>query len=395
MSLLLSHPFGNPNSYNVAAGLHERGTLGRFHTCLYAPFGTSRRRYSSFDAVPICQHRIPELFRLAMTRCPVQQWNGRSPGFVDWVARRFDSAVARSLRRHHSAVYCYEDAAHSTFLRAKEFGIRTIYDLPTGYFEAKSCLSEEIAAHPSLLSFFPALAEPEDKLERKRQELALADVILCASSFTQQSIAGHVGPEKPIIVVPYGSDIHIKPKAWSHSDFEGPLQVLFIGQLAPQKGLHYLFDALSQLPNNAVRLSLAGRWVPGFSDWIRARYSVPFIELGQVPHAQVPGLCRANHVLVFPSLFDGFGLVILEAMAAGIPVIASTRSGGPDLIHELEDGMIVPAASASQLRDALAWMIEHRDRVAEMGRSARQTAERYTWDQYRNRVVQAVSSHVD
>ena len=87
-------------------------------------------------------------------------------------------------------------------------------------------------------------------------------------------------------------------------------------------------------------------------------------------------------VFVFPSLFEGFGLVLLEAMAAGLPVITTQNTGGPDVIEEGKEGFIVPAGSVKALRSKIRWMIENRERVVEMGRQAHARAEELTWGVY-------------
>ncbi len=392
---MVSHPFGNPNCYNLVAGLYAQGRLSAFHTSLFGPLGSRRRWHPSLEGAPIYQHRLPELFRLAMTLSPLSRWNGYAPVFVDWAIGRFDNTVARSVGRHHAAVYCYEDAAQKTFLAAKEAGLPTIYDLPTGYFEAKWSLSREVVRDSSLKPFFPGLNEPQEKLERKRRELTLADVVVCASSFTRQSLAGHLSAKQQVMVVPYGTDLHQASKTWSRADCTGPLRLLFVGLLGPQKGLHHLFEALAGLPPNSFELSLAGRWIGGFREWITQRYSVPFLELGHVPRGRLPEVCRSNHALVFPSLFDGFGLVLLEAMAAGIPVISSTNSGGPDIVHEPEDGMIVPTGDVERLRNAIGWMMENRELLGQMGQRARKNAECFTWQRYRERMAAGLANYAN
>ena len=87
-------------------------------------------------------------------------------------------------------------------------------------------------------------------------------------------------------------------------------------------------------------------------------------------------------MLVFPSLFEGFGLVILEAMAAGLPVIASRNTGGPDVIEEEKEGFIVPAGSVEALREKMGWLIQNPSQAVEMGHKACVWAQRFTWKIY-------------
>jgi glycosyltransferase involved in cell wall biosynthesis len=100
-------------------------------------------------------------------------------------------------------------------------------------------------------------------------------------------------------------------------------------------------------------------------------------------------------VLVFPSLFEGFGLVILEAMAAGLPVIASRNTGGPDVIEEGKEGFIVPAGDAEALRQKMDWCERNSEKVAEMGRAAHQKAMGFTWEKYGEKYSQLLLEILD
>jgi glycosyltransferase involved in cell wall biosynthesis len=96
-----------------------------------------------------------------------------------------------------------------------------------------------------------------------------------------------------------------------------------------------------------------------------------------------------NHdVLVFPSLFEGFGLVVLEAMAQGTPVITTTHTCGPDIIEDGTDGFIVPIRSAEAIAQKLEVLSSDRGRLTAMKFAARRKAELHPWKIYRQRLVE-------
>jgi glycosyltransferase involved in cell wall biosynthesis len=99
---------------------------------------------------------------------------------------------------------------------------------------------------------------------------------------------------------------------------------------------------------------------------------------------------RAAAVFVFPSFFEGFGLVLLEAMACGLPAIASDATAGPDILTE-GCGRVVPAGNIDALVESLRWFSNHRDLLPKLGRASRAAAERCTWESYRRRVDAAVA----
>jgi glycosyltransferase involved in cell wall biosynthesis len=107
--------------------------------------------------------------------------------------------------------------------------------------------------------------------------------------------------------------------------------------------------------------------------------------LGQTPREALLGEMSEADVFVFPSLFEGFALVILEAMAAGLPVITTPNTAGPDLIENGKEGLIVPAGDANALRLAMESLLNDSERARSMGRAAHEKAKEYTWERYGER----------
>jgi alpha-maltose-1-phosphate synthase len=397
MSIRLCHPFGNPFSYNAAVSFLEAGKLERFHTSVYKPFGQQKRGHPELPRRRVTVHPAREILRLGAAYLAPGRWSGRRQTLVDWVARSFDQSTANAVVESDEAVYCYEDSAATTFQRAKEVGALRIYELPIlHYREMHRILELEKARDPELGGFLQSLREPGWKLERKDRELLTADVIVVPARFVQRSIQRFLKPGARFLVVPYGSDPQALAKSWSTIDQQGPLRLFFAGILGPRKGLHVLFAALNRMAaRHHYHLSLAGRWEPGFRDWLSRKYRVEYEWLGQLSHADVYGACRRAHVFVFPSLAEGFGLVILEAMASGVPVIATDQTAGPEIIEEGVDGWVVPAGEVEALVVALENVLDQRDKLMEMGLAARRKAGLRSWSRYRAELRGEVSAAME
>lgn len=101
---------------------------------------------------------------------------------------------------------------------------------------------------------------------------------------------------------------------------------------------------------------------------------------------------REQDVLVFPSLFEGFGLVITEAMSQGTPVITTNRTAGPDLITHGENGWLIDAGSTDTLQAAIEELIFKPSVIAEVGHAAMETASKRTWDVYGLELVEAIKN---
>ncbi len=95
-------------------------------------------------------------------------------------------------------------------------------------------------------------------------------------------------------------------------------------------------------------------------------------------------------VLVFPSLFEGFGLVILEAMSRGLPVVATAHTAGPDVIDDGVDGFLVPIRSAEAIAEKLETLLAHPDRLADMKHAARRKAATLGWEAHRRRLAECL-----
>ena len=157
-----------------------------------------------------------------------------------------------------------------------------------------------------------SMRDSTEKLARKDQELALADKIIVASQFTADTLKLSEVRDKEIIIIPYGSPQPIdQPNYNRHKK----LKVLFVGGLSQRKGLSYLFDAANLLKDK-IELTIIGSRTAKCAPLDAALQKYRYIP--SLPHQEILKEMDQHDVFVFPSLFEGFGLVILEAMARGI-----------------------------------------------------------------------------
>ena len=403
---LLVHPTGNAFVRQTAAALEQAGMLAAFHTTIaWRPGSTiermlpsrlraelARRSYPGIPPALVHAHPWRETIRLAAIR---RRWNN----LVRHETGRFSfDAISRSLEREvaavvHSgaplgAVYAYDACAQDIFEAAKERGARCVYDLPIGHYRVwQRMIEEERELDPDWAATLAGSNDSAAKLARKDREIELADAILVASSFTAETLKSFPRPIPAAVHrVPYGAPPVGEPRQPTRR--EDPLRVLFVGQLGQRKGLGYLVAAMDRLEVPAT-LTLLGRPVATPPAMQKALARFRWIE--SAPHARVLETMREHDVLVFPSLFEGFGLVILEAMAQGTVVMATPHTAAPDLLTDGEDGFIVPIRSADTIAERLTRLAQDRDLLARMSEAARQTAARCTWEEYRRGIVEAVT----
>jgi glycosyltransferase involved in cell wall biosynthesis len=169
-----------------------------------------------------------------------------------------------------------------------------------------------------------------------------------------------------------------------------PLKAIGAGTFSLRMGAHYLIEAWRLLgAGERARLEVYGQ--PHVPPRLRAATPDNVSYHGSVPKPVLFEAYRSADVLVFPTLSDGFGLVVAEAMAHGLPVITTDQAGAADLVTP-NNGLIVPAADARALADALQWCLDNRRRLHDMRFHALETARRRQWPDFRRDLVAALET---
>lgn len=403
--ILCSHPTGNSNVRNALQAFCGADLLKEFWTCLawnsewrvngLLPKGIRaqlcRRAYAS-NVLRVTRRRPwREMGRLISSALHARGLTRHEEGAfcVDSVYRDLDATVARRLEslRDVSAVYAYEDGALATFREAQKAGVSRIYDLPIGYWRAGLKIQrEEAERNPEWASTLVAIQDSRDKCQRKDEELQRASRVIVASRFTEETLREAPGFNASVDVIPYGAP---EPDTDPVARFGRRLRVMFAGSLTQRKGLSYLFQALEGMGKH-VDVTLVGRPAGMCAPLERALQRYTWFP--SLPQPQLWEQMRQHDVLVLPSLFEGFGLVLLEAMARGVVVITTTHTGGPDVIQQGVDGFIVPIRSAQAIAEALEFLVRDRRRLRAMSFAALAKARRLSWLNYQARLVEAVKA---
>ena len=407
--ILFSHPTLNANAKALINGLLKNKILYKLYTCiavfpgqLLFKLGSNpklkdlKRRSLDKTWQPYTQSKsFFEFGRLLASKLHLEYFVKHEKGFfcIDKVYQKHDKWVANSLAKAKkegiTGVYAYEDGALATFTKAKQLGLHCIYDLPIGYWKsARLLMQKEFDINPDWSSTLTGFNDSPDKLNKKDQELALSDIIFVASSFTKKTLEEYSGNLPEIKVIPYGFP-EVKQKKEYKPLANRKLKVLFIGGLSQRKGLSYLFDAVEGMQNE-VELTIVGH---------KAVANCNVLNLALEKHKWIPSLshdlvlaCMREHdVFVFPSLFEGFGLVITEAMSQGVPVITTDRTAGPDIIKDGEDGWIVPSGSSIAIKEVFTKIIETPEIIEQFGVAAQQKAQTRPWSVYGQEMAEALS----
>lgn len=308
-----------------------------------------------------------------------------------WIStgKTFASLCRRHLDRQTTHVYAFTSAAKELFEAATASGVRCILD------HATAPRKNEMGLVSAENDRFPewALGDERDGHldayhERQMAEARYADTVICNSTFAKRTLLEEGLDARKIVVVPLGIRLPVGQTPDTRVQrVRGKLRILYVGAEALRKGAPYLVDAIRQLGPGSLDTRFVGHL--GLSPHGLRQVQRVGQAFGDVPRDEMEAHFQWADVLVLPSVSDTFGLVILEAMSRGVPVIASDHTGGPDVIRDQIDGFVVPARDSNAIAVALNELASRPDRLEEMSRNASIRAAAFSLDAYRARLVRA------
>lgn len=315
-------------------------------------------------------------------------WDHLSKTFTHAAGRR----LAATARRGPCAVYAYEYSALEAFIAAERCGAAKILDFPSlnsrefeGERKAQKAIYPELKGKDD--AYFDALFEVRQL--RRDTEMARADVIITNSSVTRAShIAGGADAAKTF-AVPYGAPppLELLPER----PVGGPLRVVWAGTFSIRKGAHFFVSAWREFLRSAdATVSVYG--AVALPERLISPPPPGMIFHGSVVRSRLFEAFEAADVLIFPTLSDGFGMVVTEAFARGLPVITTERAGASDLVRNGENGLIIAAGDPKAIVEALEWCAQNRGKLVEMRSVALATAAGWQWSDYRRALRSAVST---
>jgi glycosyltransferase involved in cell wall biosynthesis len=216
-----------------------------------------------------------------------------------------------------------------------------------------------------------------------RYSIKQADLLRAISNSTKEQIQ-RWAPRKRIVQFPAWTDIEAFLQNGQRAKAGAP-RILYAGVIAPLKGIHHLVNAFAVVAEEfpSVELTIIGqeenkRYRAALNEQINKlglKDRVRFV--GAVSQSELARWMANSSVLVLPSLSEGLGRVIFEAMAAGTPIIGSRVGGIPELVEDGVSGFLVSPGDENALAEGLRWIFSNPEKSCGMGKSGRAFVERF------------------
>lgn len=401
MKIIVAHP-SKQHSFYSCISLQTNGHLYKYITTVYDRKGSLTRKikrlFKGNLRKKITSHYCDELDdSMVIQYCEfsyiVSLFLNRFPHLAllrevhrQQIANIFGRRVAKyAIKNKVDAVIMYDSTADSCFrvLKKKAPNIKRLLDV-------------SIVARPYMKEEFEKDIENtgDDTIKRDNiilwnerlmkcfySEIENATDFIVPSNIVQESLIYCGADKKNIRMVPYGVNIEnfFAKEQYNEND---TLNLIYVGQVTHRKGIHHLLKVIEKLNNDKINVDLVGTYSKNDNIYFNYhdKFNVKFH--GFVTRDTLAEYYRKADVFVFPTLGEGYGLVVLEAMSCGLPVISSNHAGGNDPIVNGYNGFVFPAGNDDELEKCIQYMLDNKDQIKKMGINARKTSESLSWERY-------------
>ena len=404
---------GSRQDYTVPVALQKAGVLERLYTDTYLSRAETRLlrplagvgKFRGFARKALSRNN-PELDYAKVTRFnrlgmrylkALQQSTGSAEkqhqAFVDY-GREFNRAILRSGLAASTHLYAFDHAALDLFQAQAAKGRRRILDQIYPAIHAERLEQEEEERWPDW-SHAPRDDFYRSPLFRRWQEIQLeewrlADTIIVASRYSEEAVTATLPEIKPKL-----RQVPLTVNLDSYRPFQHirrytadrPLRVLFAGNVNIRKGLPYLLTAFSKIDPKVAKLTIVGgihireEKIKIFQDQIDFR--------GPVPHVLMPQVYHDADVLVFPTISDGFGAVMVEAMATGLPVISTDHCA--DIVDDGVNGFRIPIRSSEAIVEKISRITSKPEILEHLSTGAVNTSREFNLTSYQAKLCRALN----
>jgi glycosyltransferase involved in cell wall biosynthesis len=362
---------GRFHAFDLAREMDRLGHLARLYTAYprWKVDGLQREKVSTFPWLMVPSAAYARVFR---THVPWEINWMITDTFCSCMARRlepcdiFQSLSGYGLRAHRVA--------------RERYGAITVCDRGSSHI----LYQDDILAEEHSLWKVPYRRIEQRVVERELQEYEECDLITVPSDFVYRTFSEKSVAREKLRLIPYGVDLSVfRPVPKRDKIF----RVVYVGQLSLRKGIPYLLQAVEPLRLPDFELWLIGGLDPEIKP-ILEKYAGTFRYLGAIPRTELFSYYSQGSVFVMASIEEGLALVQAQAMACGLPIIATTNTGAATLFTDGREGFMVPIRDPEAIREKIVYLYEYPDSRDSMAQAARERVQHLGgWSDYGNRML--------
>ncbi len=306
----------------------------------------------------------------------------------------FNKKVARYCKKNCiDVVISFDVLSAQLYEELDRLGVRIvkILDMSAPYFpymynvfkqESQQCSVSQLnkVLETRLFDYWHSQAE---------KEVVAADGFLAASDFTKKSLIESGVDANKVYKCTYGAELSFLEAPRPMRSENDRFHCIYVGNITEQKGCRYLLETIKAAENENITFSLAGAYSLDNPIVKECYQRANFLGYLSKPDL-IKHLCNSQ-VMIFPSLSDGFGFAVLEAMSCGVVPICSANAGVSDLIKHNETGFVVDAMDSNAIYAHLMKLYSDPELLHQMSDAARKSLTGVTWDNYYQDVIRSLS----
>ncbi len=226
-------------------------------------------------------------------------------------------------------------------------------------------------------------------IEKEKKEYELADYIMVPTEYAKKTFLDKGFSDKKIIKNHYGVDLKEFNYDRDQKEKNPKFRIIYTGTISVRKGIIYLLEAFNQLDLENSELMLIGDIEKDLTSRLnKYKKNKKIVFKKSMKQSDLKKYYNISDVFVLNSIEDGFGMVILQAMACGLPVITSQNTGGSEIIEDDKNGYIIPIRSLEILKKKILFLYNNPKRCFEMGMIAKEKVNsKYSWESYGKRQI--------
>lgn len=410
-SVIVIHPY-QQHSLKTAVAIKQAGMLCKYLTTVYNKKGSWTYKFQFLlskedqkraekrkihgledsDVHQLCE--IRSLFLLLLQRID------KSRKIYNWYFQRIIKIFNKKAYKYilsvkPDAIIVYDTMCADLIklIRTGWQDVKIILDMSAPYYNYMECAFEQdIDKHPGYSADLKKMLNSSIYTYRRdysKYEIENADAFLVASTFTRNSLKWG-GVNKDIYLCQYGIDdfVNINDRSVSPRKIEYPLRVIYVGRVNQAKGAYQLIELASRCSESQIQFDFYGSFDPD-SLIIQSASKICHFH-GHVPRSEMIKAYSDADMLILPSLADGFGFVIPEALSYSLPVITSDSVGAAQLIKPGLNGYIFESGNDEQLLSIVQSLIDNPNCLIKMRENCKKSVEHLSWQNYNLQVRMAL-----